>query len=254
MTNETISVILEHLCNEARNSMHTSFGVMDLLRDVLTDPAQRASVAIGRTSADQLLRSIDDVRDLLTSVPVAPAVLEEFDLALYTAEVIEVLNLASGKRRRHMILDAPAGPLTLTQNRRAVEQVLTRILDTAFKLTEVSDVQVRLRPGHSEGSARLAVTIRDPDLAESLIQWLNANLEEAVLQEPSDVPFAVAVMVAGKRLRTMGETPSWCTTPPGIPPSSSRSPPWCRRAAVRMRRPPRGKPNRCLEYIGGGGL
>jgi hypothetical protein len=74
MNNEVISAILEHLCNEARNSMHASFGVMDLLRDVVTDPAQRASVAIGRASADQLLRSIDDLRDLLSGAPPPPGV------------------------------------------------------------------------------------------------------------------------------------------------------------------------------------
>lgn len=204
MNNEAISAILEHLCNEARNSMHASFGVMDLLRDVLTDPAQRASIAIGRASADQLLRSIDDLRDLLSRAPLPSASVEEFDLTTYAAELIEVLNLASGKRRRHMLFDAPAGPLLLTQNRRAVEQVLSRVLDTAFKLTPVSDVHVRLTPRREEGGARLAITIRDADLAVSLNRWVNAVLEEAVLQDPADVPFAVAVMVAGKRLRALG--------------------------------------------------
>ena len=204
MNNEAISAVLEHLCNEARNSMHTSFGVMDLLRDVLTDPAQRASVAIGRASADQLLRSIDDVRDLLSTTPRAPGALEEFDLALYAAEVIEVLNLASGKRRRHMLFDAPSGPLMLTQNRASVEQVLTRILDTAFKLTPISDVHVRLTPRREEGGARLAITLRDADFAESLTRWINASMDEAVLHDPAEVPFAVAVMVAGKRLRALG--------------------------------------------------
>jgi CheY-like chemotaxis protein len=204
VNNEAISVILEHLCNEARNSVHASCGVMDLLRDVLTDPAQRASVEIGRASADQLLRSIDDVRELLSSAPPAPGATEEFDLALYAAEVIEVLNLVSAKRRRHMLFDAPAGPLMLRQSRRAVEQVLTRVLDTAFKLTPVSDVHVRLTVCHDQPGARLAITIRDAGLAESLTKWVNADLEEAVLQDPVDVPFAVSVMVAGKRLRALG--------------------------------------------------
>ncbi len=204
MNNAAISAILEHLCNEARNSMHTSFGVMDLLRDVLTDPGQRASVAIGRASADQLLRCIDDVRELLSTAPLAPAPMEEFDVALYAAEAIEVLNLASGKRRRHMQFDAPAGPLLLTQNRAAVEQVLTRLLDTAFKLTPISEVHVRLTPRREEGGARLAITIRDAELAERLNLWLNASLEDAVLRDSVDVPFAIAAMLAGKRVRALG--------------------------------------------------
>ncbi len=204
MNDQAISSILDHLCNEARNSMHASFGVMDLLRDVLTDPAQRTAVAIGRASADQLLRSIDDIRDLLSPTSLSPAMLEEFDLALNAAELIELLNLASGKRRRHMVFDSPNGPLLVTQNRRAVEQAFTRILDTAFKLSPVSDVHVRLTPQREEAGAQLAITIRNPDLAESLIRWVNSNLEEAVLEDPADVPFGVAVMVAGKRLRALG--------------------------------------------------
>jgi len=112
--------------------------------------------------------------------------------------------MASAKRRRHMLFDAPAGPLLLTQNRRAVEQVLTRVLNTAFKLTPVSDVHVRLAPRREEGGAGLAITIRDASLAVNLTKWVNANLDEAVLQDPADVPFAVSVMVAGKRLRALG--------------------------------------------------
>ena len=203
MNNEAITAILEHLCNEARNSMHTTFGVMELLRDALVDPSHRASVAIGRASADQLLRSIDDVRDLLSNAPPAPASPEEFDLALYAGEVIEMLNLASGKRRRHMLFDAPSGPLQIRQNRRAVEQVLTRVLDTAFKLTPISDVHVRMTPRREDGGARLAITIRDADLAVRLSKWVNGTLEDAVLKDGADVPFAVSVMVAGKRLRAL---------------------------------------------------
>src|SRR5271168_108862 len=88
MNNRATLAILEHLSNEARNSMHATFGVMEFLRDTVTDPAQRSSVAIGRTSADRLLRSIDDVRDLLAGTPVV-ATPEEFDLALCAGEIIE---------------------------------------------------------------------------------------------------------------------------------------------------------------------
>jgi CheY-like chemotaxis protein len=203
MNNQATLAILEHLSNEARNSMHATFGVMDFLRDTVTDPAQRSSVAIGRTSADQLLRSIDDVRDLLSSAVPARAPLEEFDLALCAGEIIEVLHLASG-RPNHMILEAPARPLLLTQDQKAVEQVLSRVLDSAFKLSQTSGVRVRLRPWHDDNGIRLTIDTCDADLALRLTKWLNARLEEAALEHPDDVPFEVATMVAGKRLRALG--------------------------------------------------
>ena len=204
MTNESISTILEYFCNEARNSAHATFGVLELLRDMATDPTWQASLAIGTASADRLLRSLDDVRDLLSSAPLAPAALEEFDLALCTGEIIEVLNLASGRRVKHMVLDAPSEPLLVIQDRKAVEQVLTRILDAAFKLAATSEVQVRVSPGDGENCPRLAVAARDADFAVRLTMWLNANPDQVVLQTPGDVPLGVATMVAGKQLRALG--------------------------------------------------
>jgi CheY-like chemotaxis protein len=204
MTNEAISAILEHLCNEARNSMHATLGVMELLRETITEPSQRASVAIGRASADQLLRSIDDVRELLSTAPGVSSHAEEFDVTMCAGEIIELLNLASTKRRRHMVLDAPSEPLMLTQDRKAVEQVLTRILDTAFKLAQLSDVHVKLSPSRVGNGAWVAIHGRDADLAARLTNWLNASSDRAVLQDPGEVPFEVAVMVAGKGLRGLG--------------------------------------------------
>jgi CheY-like chemotaxis protein len=204
MTNEAFSSILEHLCNEARNSTHATLGVVELLRDVAMDTARQASMAIGTASADQLLRSIDDVRDLLSSAPPAPAALEEFDVALCTGEIVDVLNLASGRRARRIVLEAPSQPVLVTQNRKAVEQVFTRILNTAFKLAKTSEIHVKLSPRCGEGGVRLAVTARDADLAARLTTWLNANPDQVVLQDPGDVPFGVAVMVAGKHMRALG--------------------------------------------------
>ncbi len=203
MTNEAMSAVLEYLCNEARNSMHATFGLMELVSDGTADPAHRASLAIGRASADQLLRAIDDVRELLSNAPPAPSTIETFDLTLCAGEIIEVLNLASGKRRRQIMFDAPSEPLLIVQDRKAVEQLLMRFLDTAFKLTPGADVFVRFGQDGLNG-VRLAIETRDVDLAARLVTWLNSTLEQTGLEGPGDLPFGVAVMVAGKRLREMG--------------------------------------------------
>jgi CheY-like chemotaxis protein len=204
MTNQAISAILDNLCNEARNFAHSSFGVMELLRDAIGDPAQESSIAIGAASADRLLRSIDDVRDLLASnPPPAGALLEEFDVAMHAGEIAEVLSLASRDRRKRFIIDAPAEPLPLTQDRRAVEQILTRVLDTALKLATPGD-PLRLQLSRTETGAQIAIVARDAGLAAQLAHWLNLSMEETDLPDPEDVSFGIAVMVAGKRLRALG--------------------------------------------------
>jgi CheY-like chemotaxis protein len=214
MTNEAILAILDHFCNEARNFAHATFGIMELRRSSDSD-APQDSVAIGRTSADQLLRSIDDVRDLLTSAVPEPGAVEEFDLGLCAGEIVEVLNLASGRRSTHMTLDTLPGPLAITQDRKAVEQILTRVLDTAFKLAQTSEVRVGLSVTCREHGVRMAVAARDTDLAVRLAKWLNANLDESALEDPGDVPFGVAVMVAGKRLRHLGGSAALGRDPAG---------------------------------------
>jgi CheY-like chemotaxis protein len=201
MTNEAISAVLEHLCNEARNSMHATLGVMEMLHDGSEDSERRGTLSIGRASADQLLRSIDDVRDLLSSAPAPPATLEEFDLVACASDIVEALNLASGRRAKHMILEGPYDPFPVTHDRKAIEEVLMRLLDTAFKLAHTNDVRVRLV--RTEDGVRLTLAARDTDLAAQLTTWLNANPDQATLQDPLEVPFGIAVMVAGKRLRAL---------------------------------------------------
>ena len=66
MTNEAVLDILNHLCNEARNSVHATFAVMDMLPAALADRTWHTYFDIGRSSADRLLRSIDDFRALLS--------------------------------------------------------------------------------------------------------------------------------------------------------------------------------------------
>jgi hypothetical protein len=202
MTNEAILAVLEHFCNEARNFAHAAFGIMELQPGSAADEADD-SAAIGRTSADQLLRSIDDVRDLLTNAAPAPGATEKFDVGLCAMEIVEVLNLASGRRATHMLLETLPGALPITQDRKAVEQILTRVLDTAFKLAQTGEVRVRAGSTH-ENRVRLSVAARDAGLAVRLAKWLNANLDESALEDPGDVPFGIAVMVAGKRLRVLG--------------------------------------------------
>ena len=203
MTNEAISAVLEHLCNEARNSVHATLGVMELLRNGVEDSARRATLSIGSASADQLLRSIDDVRDLVSNAPAAPVTLEEFDLMACVSDIVEGLNLASGRRAKHMVLEEPYEPLLVTQDRKTLEQVLTRILDTAFKLAQTNDVRVKLVRCPSKNGVRLTLSARDADLSVRLSKWLNLNPEEAVLQDPLEVPHGIAIMVAAKRLRSL---------------------------------------------------
>src|SRR5579863_10352120 len=95
MTNQAILSLLNYLCNEARNSVHATFGLMELCREKSPDPAWRLSLDQSRSSADRLLRSIDDLRELLSEETEISEVPEEFDVMLCLNQTIELLNLAA---------------------------------------------------------------------------------------------------------------------------------------------------------------
>jgi CheY-like chemotaxis protein len=203
MTNEAITAIIEYFLQEARGSAESALRVAELLRSVSMDDAERASVGQGTASADRLLRSIGDVRALLARDPDAVGGTDEFDLARCTVEIVELLNLASGRPVKQMVIDEVSESLSITQDRRALEELLTRVLDTAGKLAGTGEVALRLQRG-SENGARVTISVREAEIGAWLVKWLNADPERVQFEDPRDVPFAVAMMSAGRRLRALG--------------------------------------------------
>jgi CheY-like chemotaxis protein len=142
------------------------------------------------------------VRELLeAAVPPPRNVVEEFDLAQCAAEIVEGLNLASAKKVRQLVMDQAPLSVPIMQDRRAVEQVLTRVLGAALKLAQPGEV--RFRVGAGTGMRRASIVCEEA-LATWLAVWLNADPEQAQFDEPGDLPHGVAVMVAGKWLRALG--------------------------------------------------
>jgi CheY-like chemotaxis protein len=179
MINESISAILDYLYSEA-------------------------TLATGTLGADRLLRSIGDVRDLLSGAAAQPGAMEEFEMVTCAGDIIDILNLASGKRVQRAVLKRPPGALPVTQDRRAVEQMLTRVLGCALKLAEAGEALLSVSIAASESGIELALTMSETDLAVRVAKWLNADLDRVQFQNPEDVSLGIALMVAGKRLRVLG--------------------------------------------------
>jgi CheY-like chemotaxis protein len=224
MTNTAIFDILNYLCNEARNSVHAAFGVMELLPSAVANPTWQGYLDRSRSSADRLLGSIDDFRELFS--PAAPAwyCVEEFDLALCVGETIELLNLASQNPASHIFLKASSEPLPVRQHRQSVERIVTRILDSVLKLTAAGDICVSVgasssgHPGDVVRNNGVGFSITPPDsgLVGRLADWLNADLEQVQFRDIPDMPLSLAIMVAGKGLRGL-EGSARIVCEPGVP-------------------------------------
>ncbi len=203
MTNQTMLGLLDYLCNEARNSVHATFGLMALWASPVADPGWRTCLENSKSSADRLLRSIDDIRELLVADGAGFEPAEEFDLTLCLGEIVDVLNLVSGDRGSRLVLESAARAVG-RQPRRAVEQALTRILDAAAKLGQRGEVRVSARLDPAGAGVRFEIVPANSNIALRLADWLNADLEQLNFQDADDLLFGIPTMVAGKRLRALG--------------------------------------------------
>jgi len=210
MTNQTILSLLDYLCNEARNSVHATFGLMALSSGLASDPNWQSCLDSSKSSADRLLSSIDDIRELFSAEAPVAELAEDFDVTLCLGETIDVLNLASGDHASRLILQPPTTPVVGRQDRRAVEQTLTRVLGAVSKLSPRGEARVAVfgLPAGSTSSAGVRFEIVPPNsnIALRVADWLNANPEEVHFKDADDVLFGVATLVAGKRIRALGGT------------------------------------------------
>ena len=182
MTNQTILTLLNYICNEARNSVQASFGLMALCPTLAPNPAWQTCIENSKYGADRLLRCIDDIRELLSTETPQSEPVEEFDLTLCLGETIEVLNLASGDRASRLILQPATRAVTGRQHRRAVEQVLMRVLDAVSKLGKKGDALVTAAPSTDGDGVQFEIIPANSNIAVRVADWLNSDPDQCKLR------------------------------------------------------------------------
>lgn len=206
MNREAILSLLDHLCNEARNAMHASYGLMEFQPEMVNSLEWRAYLDASRSSADRFLQTIDDMREMLSGNTAEATSVEEFDLLKCVNETAGLLNMTSGGRAEDRVprltVESVEESIRIRQNRQALEHVLLRVLNLAVKLSPGGTVRVSLSASELE---RVCIAITPPDvrLAGQLAGWINADVEQLNFHE-NDVPSLVAALVVGRRLHAMG--------------------------------------------------
>jgi CheY-like chemotaxis protein len=131
---------------------------------------------------------------------------EHFDAADSLVKIVELMNLAGGEEASRIALEAPSEAEPMRQDRQAVEQVLSRILNAAMKLAPTGKTHISIGSGSSEDSFRFTIKLPEPDLAMKLLNWLNADPDQVNFLDGEPVMLAVAMIVAGRRLQILGGT------------------------------------------------
>jgi len=136
---------------------------------------------------------------------------EEFDLQIALEDIIDLVNLTAPETVSKLVLEAPnAPPIKISDDRRIIEQMLTRLFDAALKLSPESEVRVSLIA--DQKGMLLGITLADPGTLHQLADWLTIDPSQVTLDNDEHTLTAVNAMVAGRWIRarkgTVRITPS----------------------------------------------
>jgi len=165
------SAFLATMSHELRTPLNSIIGFTGILLQKLVGPLseeQEKQLKMVQGSARHLLELINDVLDISKiEADQIMLVTEEFDLCASIMSSVEKVKHPADKKGLKLITDLQPEKLTISSDRRRVEQILINLLNNAVKFTEEGSVTIKSRV--IDGRVKVSITdtgigIREEDL------------------------------------------------------------------------------------------
>ncbi len=186
--NQAKGEFLATMSHEIRTPMNGVLGMLDLLKSTPLTPAQRDQVETASTSADALLRILNDILDFsrietgrieFEHIPFRPTELAEGVMALLRPRAaVKSLNLQleTNLEAAFQVLGDPT----------RLRQVLINLVGNAIKFSEQGEVSLKLEGrGDDYGILHLTIDVRDTGIG--MTEQTRANLFQPFMQADSSM-------------------------------------------------------------------
>ncbi len=142
------SEFLANMSHEIRTPMNGVLGMVELLQTTALDETQRYYARTIQRSGNTLLTVINDILDF-SKVEAGKLELTEraIDLSELVEDAVAPFRSSTSSAVRLVASVAPEMPLHLRGDPVRVQQILTNLLNNAFKFTEEGEVTLRITPG-----------------------------------------------------------------------------------------------------------
>ncbi|HYP68266.1 MAG TPA: ATP-binding protein [Thiobacillaceae bacterium] len=146
--NAAKSQFLANMTHELRTPLNGVIGVADLLTETKLSREQKELTEVIRSSADTLLKQIENVLDI-SRIEAGKQLVESVDYDLHRLVNGTVLMLEPQASKKGLVLAshiAPQTPFQLHGDARHLRQVLINLIGNAIKFTEHGRVDLYVRP------------------------------------------------------------------------------------------------------------